>query len=211
LIPDDLEGVEYCFSPGVNTVAGFENQLANLGVKCFLADYSVDKPPITRPEFTFDKKFIGSSDRGHFITLPSWKDKYIKDYTEDLILQMDIEGCEYEVILNTSDNLLNQFRIMVIEFHDLDYLFDAFVFSLFSSTFEKILRYFRVAHIHPNNYHGSVKMGSIEIPKTMEFTFINKKRVHSTSPHKIFPHKLDMDNSELASSLRLPKCWYASE
>lgn len=211
LIPDDLEGIEYCFSPGVNTLAGFESQLANLGIKCYLADYSVDKPPITRPEFTFDKMFIGSSDREHFITLASWKDRYLRGYTGDLILQMDIEGCEYEAILNTPDALLNQFRIMVIEFHNLDYLFDAFVFSLFSSTFDKILQNFYVAHIHPNNYGGNIKMGGLEIPKTMEITFINKKRAHSTTPRTAFPHKCDADNSELAPPMSLPKCWYAAD
>src|SRR5260370_39951067 len=75
LIPDDLDGIEYCFSPGVNTTSDFEDELAGRGIKSFLADYSVDGPPIARPEFTFDKKFLGSSDRGHYLTLASWKHK----------------------------------------------------------------------------------------------------------------------------------------
>jgi len=61
LIPDDLEGIEYCFSPGVSSVSEFENQLADRGIRSLLADYSVDAPPIIRPEFTFDKKYLGSS------------------------------------------------------------------------------------------------------------------------------------------------------
>jgi hypothetical protein len=40
LLPDDLEGIEYCFSPGVSTVADFESHLATLHIKSFLADYS---------------------------------------------------------------------------------------------------------------------------------------------------------------------------
>jgi hypothetical protein len=63
LIPDDLEGLEYCFSPGVSTVSDFENHLADLHISSYLADYSVPSPPIDRPEFTFDPKFLGSSDR----------------------------------------------------------------------------------------------------------------------------------------------------
>lgn len=58
LIPDGLEGLEYRFSPGVSTVADFENHLADRGINSFLADYSVVAPPITRPEFVFDKKFL---------------------------------------------------------------------------------------------------------------------------------------------------------
>jgi hypothetical protein len=208
LLPDDLEGIEYCFSPGVNTVSNFENHLAELRINSFLADYSVDAPPISKPEFTFDKKFLGSSDRGCYITLASWKDKYLRDYSGDLILQMDIEGCEYEVILNTPDNLLNQFRIMAIEFHFLNRLFDPFVFSLLSSSFQKILQHFHVVHIHPNNIGGSVRVGEIEIPNIMEFTFLNKRRVSHTVPQRTFPHELDEDNSDKAP-LDLPRCWYS--
>lgn len=209
LIPDDLEGIEYCFSPGVSTESGFENYLADLGIKSFLADYSVDEPPISRMEFSFEKKFLGSLDSENFFTLTTWKDKYIKDYTGDLILQMDIEGCEYEVILSTPDALLNQFRIMVIEFHSLDQLFDPFVFSAWSATFEKILRYFHVAHIHPNNYADCVKVGKVEIPRVLEFTFINKRRVGSTRPQEVFPHRLDARNNMEASDVFLPKCWHS--
>ena len=41
LVPDDLDGIEYCFSPGVNTVADFENDLADRKIRSFLADLSV--------------------------------------------------------------------------------------------------------------------------------------------------------------------------
>ena len=208
LIPDDLGGIEYCFSPGVNTVSDFENQLADRKIKSFLADFSVDAPPIFRPEFVFDKKFLGAFDREHFITLASWKDKYLRNYTGDLILQMDIEGAEYEVILSTPDSVLDQFRILVIEFHCLDRLFDAFVFNLLSSCFEKLLKSFHVVHIHPDNSGESVRRGDIEVPIMMEFTFLNKRRASSDRPQVTFPHELDADNSRTARHLTLPKCWY---
>ncbi len=59
LVPNDLEGIEYCFSPGVSTTSDFENTLADLHIKSFLADYSVASPPVVRPEMVFDKKFLG--------------------------------------------------------------------------------------------------------------------------------------------------------
>jgi hypothetical protein len=208
LIPDDLEGIQYCFSPGVSTVSNFENDLANLKIHCFLADYSVEAPPISRPEFTFDRKFLGSSDNGRFFTLESWKQKYLKDYSGDLILQMDIEGAEYQVILNTPDDLLSQFRIIVIEFHGLHKLFDPFCFGLLSPCFEKLLQFFHVAHIHPNNFFGSVRKGDIEIPTILEFTFLNKKRAGHIKPQRVFPHRLDEDNVA-NMPLPLPKCWFS--
>jgi hypothetical protein len=208
LIPDDLDGIEYCFSPGVNKTSDFEDQLADRGIRSLLADYSVDAPPLIRPEFTFDKKYLGSANSEQLFTLASWKDKYLKEYKGDLILQMDIEGDEYQVIINTPEELLSQFRIMVIEFHHLQKLFDPFVFGLFSSCFEKLLRLFSVVHIHPNNCCGSVRRTDIEIPRLMEFTFLNKKRVSSIEALRILPNKLDSKNVPQRKKLLLPKCWY---
>jgi hypothetical protein len=208
LIPDDLIGIEYCFSPGVSDLANFESQLADLNIKSFLADYSVASLPLKRPEFTFDKKFLGSSDRDPFFTLASWKEKHLKGYTGDLLLQMDIEGYEYETILSTPETLLDQFRIMVIEFHELDRLFDHFGFQLISSCFERLLHSFYVVHIHPNNTSEVVKRGEIAVPAAMEFTFLNKRRAKGKTAQTAFPHPLDADCGPELRHVDLPKCWY---
>jgi len=207
LVPDDFNGIEYCFSPGVNTISDFENQLADRGIKSFLADYSVDAPPILRPEFTFDKKFLGSTNNDKFMTLAFWKNKYLNNYAQDLILQMDIEGSEYEVILNAPDELLDQFRIVVIEFHSLQMLFEPIMFRILSACFEKLLKSFYVVHIHPNNCGDVVRRGNVEVPMGMEFTFLNKKRVGTTMPIHTFPNKLDKPNNPTGRNIRLPDCW----
>lgn len=209
LLPDDLEGIEYCFSPGVSKMVEFESHLAARNIKSFLADFSVDSAPVQRPEFTFDKKFLGAIDTDIFFTLSSWKDKYLKNYMGDLLLQMDIEGFEYEVLLSTPVDLLDRFRIMVIEFHELDKLFDPFIYTLYKTCFEKVLERFHVAHIHPNNCCGSVKKGEIEVPRVMEFTFYNKRRVKKTMFRQQFPHPLDRDNMLSRKPISLPKCWYS--
>ena len=209
LIPNDLEGIEFCFSPGVSSIAEFEMQLADRNIRSFLADYSINKPPAMRPEFTFDKKFLGAVDEERYFTLTTWKDKYLRDYSGDLILQMDIEGAEYQVFLSTPDSLLAQFRIIVVEFHALDRLFDKFGLGLISACFEKLLQSFYVVHIHPNDCSEVVRRGEIEIPEHMEFTFLNKRRVSETRPRTDFPHKLDAMNSALGRPLQLAKVWYS--
>jgi hypothetical protein len=208
LIPDDLEGIEYCFSPGVGAVADFESHLATLNIRSFLADYSADSLPIERPEFTFDRKFLSANDTEISFTLKSWRDKYLKDYTGDLLLQMDVEGFEYEVLIGTPIDFLSNFRIMVIEFHYCDKIFDPFIYTLYKTCFEKILKHFHVAHIHPNNCCGSVRKGGIEVPRILEFSFYNKSRVSRTTYKHEFPHALDRDNVLANKTLQLPKCWY---
>jgi hypothetical protein len=207
LVPDDLEGVEYCFSPGVSTVADFESHLADLGIRSFLADYSVDAPPIQRPEFVFDKKFLGAKDDEISITLESWVRKYLADSRSASLLQMDIEGSEYEVLLSAPRNLLCGFRIMVIEFHHLDRLFDPFAFTLLRAVFDKLLADFHVAHVHPNNVERSVKRGGVEVPEVVEITFYNRNRAASATPRRDLPHPLDRDNAPEKPALPLPPSW----
>ncbi|HEU5406627.1 MAG TPA: hypothetical protein VFU48_02600 [Nitrospira sp.] len=210
LIPDDLEGIEYCFSPGIDTKSQFESDLADRNIRSFLADYSVDKPAIQRPEFVFDKKFLGPSDRDPYFTLATWKNKYLKDYSTDLLLQMDIEGDEYGVILSTPDQLLNQFRILVIEFHWLDRLLDPFSLQFMAPCFDKLLDFFHVTHIHPNTSCEIVRSGEFEVSRSMEFTFLNKRRVRQTKPQTNFPHWLDQDNVP-GKNCVLPKSWYLDQ
>lgn len=207
LIPDDLEGIEYCFSPGVNTTAAFEDQLATRNIKSFLADYSVSAPPVLRPEFVFDRKYIGASDGDTVMTLDSWKDKYLADYRHDLLLQMDIEGSEYEALLSASDEMLKMFRIIVVEMHALDRLFDPFAFSIITACIEKLLSNFYVVHLHPNNCGGCIRQDGIEIPHVMEITFYNRARALPGPFRTDYPHKLDADNCHRLPTMPLPACW----
>jgi hypothetical protein len=78
---------------------------------------------------------------------------------------MDIECSEYEVILSLPGSLLGQFGIVVIEFHNLDRIFDAF--RRISSCFERLCGSFHVAHIHPNSQDGSLKCGGLEVPEAL--------------------------------------------
>jgi hypothetical protein len=72
VLPDDLAGIDVCFSPGVSTVSGFEKDCAELGMEIFMADYSVAGPALEHPKFHFIKKFIGPKPSANFITLDDW-------------------------------------------------------------------------------------------------------------------------------------------
>ena len=207
LVPDDLEGIEHAFSPGVSTESGFEADLALRGMQVFLADYSVDKPAQTSDRFDFRKKFVGSfNDETHF-TLDQWKQVSIGDYDGDLLLQMDIEGAEFETLFAASDALLRQFRIMVIEFHYLHQLWNKPWFILIERVFAKLLQTHSVVHIHPNNCCGSFVSGDLEIPRVAEFTFYRNDKIGRKMFCGTFPHPLDADNTR-KKSLVLPPCWY---
>ena len=207
LVPDDLAGIKACFSPGVGRISGFEWDCANMGMNVFLADKSVEKQPESHELFQYTKKYIGVTTNDDFMTLDDWVASSIPESQDELLLQIDIEGSEYEVFLGASDQLLKRFRIIVAEFHQLDQLWNKPFFNLTSRVFYKLLQTHSCVHNHPNNCCDSVKNGSIEIPLVTELTFLRNDRVNNSSFINTFPHPLDCDNSG-KPPLYLPKCWY---
>ena len=131
----------------------------------------------------------------------------------DNILQMDIEGSEYSVILDTPIETLKKFRIILIEFHDFDLLFSKFGFDIIESCFNKLLREFKVVHIHPNNCCGSFVQNGISLPRVLEFSFINKNRLSKIdySNATDFPHNLDVKNVKELEEITLPNIFFKNE
>lgn len=207
LIPDDLIGINNCFSPGVSIESFFEDELSRYGIKSFMADYSVDRPEIQNDKFDFIKKYIGFEQNENYITLENWiKSKKVED--DNMLLQMDIEGGEYDVISETSSETFAKFRIIVIEFHDFQRILNPYSFPFIESLFSKLLKYFHVVHIHPNNNGKLFKCNTFEIPSLLEFTFLRKDRVKTFSYSTKFPHILDKRNVFNKPDILLPSCFY---
>ena len=131
VVPDDLDGVTALFSPGVAFVSGFERDCADRGVAVFMADGSVERPATDHGRFTFTQKYIGRKSDTGFMTLSDWVEDSVPDTDGELVLQMDIEGFEYEVLQSAPESLMRRFRMLVIEFHDLELMWSrSFILSL---------------------------------------------------------------------------------
>ncbi len=209
LLPDDLSGISACFSPGVDVSSTFEEELAEkYDIKSYMADFSVDKPPIENKRFHFEKKFLGNKNDEKFIRLEDWVNDNIND-NSDLILQMDIEGAEYEVIIDTPSDIFKKFRIMAIEFHCLDMIFNNNSFKMVEAVFDKLCNDFTVVHVHPNNSRPIINKNSINIPELLEFTFLRNDRVELNDKKLSFPHALDEQCAPHRPLRHLPECWWS--
>ncbi len=207
LMPDDLDGIAACVSPGVSFESGFDEVIANRGIDVILADASVNAPPVHHSRFRFLPKFVDVTASPRALTL----DELCREakIDGDLILQMDIEGAEYRVLCSASDELLQRFRIIIVEFHELDQLFSRFSFGIISAAFTKLTMHHAVVHIHPNNVSKPVTRGALSVPPVMEFTFYRKDRMAGrTERRPTFPHPLDAACVASCPSYPLPACWW---
>lgn len=205
LVPDDLDGIGNCFSPGVSSHASFEQDLERRGIPSLLADASVAGPPPDCGHMSFEKRFLGSYDSDTHTTLGSWVARHPEADSGDLLLQMDIEEAEYDVIPNVEPSLLRRFRILVIEFHKLDWIAQPFVHRRITECLAKLDRDFVPVHLHPNNAGGLHRIGPLLVPRALEVTYLRRDRCRSLEPQTNFPHPLDRDNVTSKPSIVLPR------
>lgn len=209
LIPDDMDGIEACFSPGVGNLIDFELDCLNRGMDVFLADNTIDGNNLPLDKFHHTNKNIASFTNATLMTIDDWVNSSGVAESSDLLLQMDIEGSEYAALANMSDTLQKRFRIIALEFHGLHNLWNQDYFIIAAEVFTKLLETHHCVHIHPNNCDTYVEKDGVKIPVTAEFTFIRKDRVHNFRKVTTMPHPLDRDNAPEAPHLELPPIWYS--
>lgn len=210
LVPDDFEGVAGCLSPGVDYLASFESDLQKRGIESHLIDFSVDGPPGNFRPASFTKKFLGASTTGNHLTLGDWiSDIDLSSAAGDLVLQMDIEGAEYAVLLEASPEILDRFRIIVLELHHLEALSHQVFLRIFEAFARKLTRNHQVVHLHPNNVVPPVSVRGIEIPPIIEVTLIRRDRISGDAKLTVpqLPHPLDHPNVKSNEDYEISKDW----
>ena len=214
VLPDDLDGIRHCFSPGVDVTARFEDEIAGThGIRSFMADASVARAPLDNPLFEFDAKFLGAHRDETFITLGDWvTDKLGDTPDDDMLLQMDIEGGEFDVLIESASALLRRFRIMVIEFHSMERIFERHSLPLIRAMLAKLHRDFAVVHMHANNCCGIAHCRDIGIPPVFEITYLRRDRLPegAATGGLALPHPLDRDNVATMPPITMPEMWWCA-
>ncbi len=151
-----------------------------LGIKIHQYDcFDTKKPTCSRGQFIFHPECVGPKKemedgrsydtiQGHFIKN--------NDTQKQIVFKMDIEGAEWNSLLNTPENVLKSIEQLVIEFH--------VNWNPFSSenqkkreieikVFNKLAKYFYLVNIHYNNH---ACQSNKPLPASVfEILYVNKK------------------------------------
>lgn len=178
-IPNDLEDIEAVFSPGVGKLSEFELFFAERDVPCFMVDASVEGPAQDHPNFHFQPVWLAKETTpGKTISLEDWLDSSAP--AGDLILQMDIEGGEYPVLLTAEDFLLARFRIIALELHNVTSITSQSGLQLVESLLTRLLKTHEIVHSNHNPTCRTITVGRVLIPNCVELTF-RRSRVSDKS------------------------------
>ena len=182
---------------GVGSTISFEKDIYRLlGKKTLLVDPAGEEILREHAEFTHIKSLLvgTKSINSNATTL---NDLVSENFAAEsnLILQIDIESSEYGVLLSASEQLLNKFLIIVIEFHDLNrwkkkLLFD----NLYEPAVRNLLSTHVPVHLHPNGFSGTFRLGRIRLPRVVESTFVRRSEIKERHSFAIIPNPLDIDS-----------------
>ena len=206
LVPDLLlKEIKYLFSPGVSNETSFDEDCHKKKITPFLLDGTIDY----NGPFNFIKKNLNVFSDDKNITLSEWLNTAnIGENENNLMLQMDIEGGEWDILENVELSLLKKFKIIVIEFH----FFKQFIKNLqkISNVFKKLNVDFTTCHIHPNSGTDNfINVKGFEIKRCYEFTFINNDALLKKTILKYsLPHELDRLNAGNIKDSVLPDFFY---
>ncbi len=192
LVPDCLEGIQGLFSAGISDNCDFEIDFARLLAKpVYMLDPSIRKPPRNNSLFRFQASFLQGESNQIGVSLDDWVTQS-ECSAGDLLLSVDIEGSEFQVFAGATRNVLNRFRIIVLEIHSLEEMASNAGFDRLRELMDKLLANHVIVHAHGNNVGGIWTFpNGVNVPSGIEITLLRKDFVGPQGGTEWVPSLLD--------------------
>ena len=205
-----IRGLSASISPGVSEEIDFDLHLGLLGIHSYMYDASVTCPTRLTDMQHFEKLFIDTYNSGNTKTLTNIINEVSEQHTRDLLLQMDIEGAEYRCLQATDVGKLGRFRVIVLEFHDLDLFLsnDLYCRYWIRPILKKLRVNHDVFHVHANNYGHLTEVHGTQIPNVLEVTYLRRDHWPSQNQKPVDTRVLDIQNRSDRPPLELYSPWF---
>ena len=137
-------GVAYSF--GVSPESPWDLAMARRGFSVFQYDGSIEEEPDLQPGIFFHKTFVGNTPGDGWTSLDEILETHGHEDCRDIILQIDIEGGEWDFFAAISPENMRRFKQIIVEFHY------AHADGARLGVLRKIRNTHTPVHFHCNNY-----------------------------------------------------------
>lgn len=194
----DLPPSTDIMSFGISNDIGFELEMAGRGHRLFMYDHTIDGVPGAHPAFTFMRQGICASGQAGGDLLPL-EDHLanIADASDRLMLKIDVEGHEWSVFANISQELLGRFDQIMIEFHWLHLLKDPGFATQAARALGNINEQFTLYHIHANNCCELHIVEGFPVADVIEVSYVRTSTVTRRPSTTVYPTSLNKANHPL--------------
>jgi hypothetical protein len=175
--PDVLGKIKKCYSPGYGATKTFEDELSSLGIVSYICDPNFSNIQDLKHNQFFSKFSLAAKDnkQENEKSLQTWIAETSETNENDFLLQIDIEGGEYQIIESLSDSTLNKFKVILIEIHQLELLFVSENFSkAYNILLDRLAKHHQLVNCQVNNAGGVIRHKYKKFPKVVELSFVSK-------------------------------------
>jgi Methyltransferase FkbM domain len=200
ILLDDFQNIDATFSLGISDDVSWDVDVANKSVQVYQYDHTILGPPVSHPGFHFYQKRIGTAaESGE--TIAAILSQHGVTRIGSAIMKMDIEGAEWGVLDETTDDTLALFSQITGEFHGFDEVLDDKWFECALRVISRLNKHFSLVHVHGNNFGQLIVIDEVLFPRSLELTFANRSRYALAPSNEVFPGQLDAPNNP-----NLPDC-----
>jgi hypothetical protein len=185
------------YSFGINRDVAWDRDMASRSFDIFMYDHTINELPESNPRFHFHRQGItGAIKNPSLQTLEQLVAANGHSANDRMILKLDVEGAEWDVLLNSPSSLLARFSQIVIEMHDLVEAVGGQAFSLVRDALRKISETHQSVHVHANNYTSALILPGIVLPSCIEVSFVSRAVYGPalTPSKRSFPTAFDTSN-----------------
>lgn len=199
LIPELLHG-QPVLSYGIDGEYRFDLELASRGHQIFMFDHTIEgiNNPGDDPKLFWIKEGVDGREKPE--ELLNTIENHVKALAPDapdLLLKMDVEGCEYDAFDTLPVHILMRFSQILFEVHALHSLDKPEFRAKFVRVFTKLNRYFTLFHVHANNFDGEntyTFLGGVPVANLIELSFVRSDLVSKRKSTTLYPTALDYPN-----------------
>lgn len=216
LLVNKFEQIDKVVSLGVGRNIDIELYFANLGKEILLFDGTIMSLPRSHNKF----EFFNSNVYGTIPTTPnsstfilvndifsSHLQSSAKDFDKEflkseILFFIDIEGSEYDLIMNLERSNLEVCQQITIEFHDIFKQITQNNVVIFDAL-TKLRETHELISVHGNNYGASFQVNGMDYPDVLETTWLRKDLTTFVKGKNNFNPVLNKPNNPLARELAL--------
>ena len=216
LLVNKFKQIDKVVSLGVGRNIDIELYFANLGKEILLFDGTIMSLPRSHNKF----EFFNSNVYGTIPTTPNSSNFILvndifsshlqssaKDFDKEflkseILFFIDIEGSEYDLIMNLERSNLEVCQQITIEFHDIFKQITQNNVVIFDAL-TKLRETHELISVHGNNYGASFQVNGMDYPDVLETTWLRKDLSTFVKGKNNFNPVLNKPNNPLARELAL--------
>lgn len=201
LMVDDFSPDMIAYSFGICDDVSWDKEMAKLGIHSFMYDHTINGLPEEHEFFHWSKAGIcGNKPAPNCRTLSDFIKINGHEENDNLLLKMDVEGAEWDVISEVSQDTFLKFKQMIFEFHEMN---NKYLYDTMYATFKKLNETHQAIHVHGNNNDTFIRIGDMVMPLTLEVLYVRKNDYNFIENNHFLPLPQDNPNTPARSDIRL--------